>query len=83
MGQQLTFSCHDAIHRGDLHIEGNADEPDGLTFTDRHGNHIEYRTPIPATPTEPAPAPATPYIHPLGERLGRDDVWVNPSRVAS
>ena len=73
--------CHDAIHRGDLHVHGNADEPDGLTFTDRDGNVIEYRTPVPATPTEPCPAPEQPYIHPLGEELDHSNVWVRPSKA--
>ncbi len=74
--------CHDAIHRGDLHIHGNADEPDGLTFTDRDGNVIEYRTPTPAAPTEPTPAPDRPYIHPLGEELDHSNVWVMPSKAS-
>jgi hypothetical protein len=73
--------CHDAIHRGDLLVHGNADEPDGLTFSDRDGNVIEYRTPVPATPAEPCPAPERRYIHPLGEELDHSNVWVRPSKA--
>ena len=75
-------SCHDAIHRGELHVDGNADEPDGLKFTDRHGNPIEYRTPVPAPPAGPTPTPIARYRHPLGDRMGTDDVWVNPSKAS-
>ena len=74
--------CHDAIHRGDLHVHGTADEPDGLTFTDRDGNVIDYRTPVPAAPTEPTPQPDQPYTHPLGEELDHSDVWVRPSQAS-
>ena len=74
-------SCHSAIHDGRLHISGDADDPFGLTFTDRHGNAIEYRTPTPAEPTGPPPEPDRAYVHPFGERLDHNDVWVNASRA--
>jgi len=73
--------CHTAIHDGRLNITGNADDPFGLTFTDRHGNPIDYRTPTPPAPTGSPPTPERPYPHPLGERLDHNDVWVNPSRA--
>jgi len=76
--------CHDAVHRGDLHISGNADDPNGLVFTDRNGFVIDH-TPRPSLPTGPPPQPKQPYQHPLGERLRPDDIWVDPSpwRAAS
>ena len=69
--------CHDAIHRGDLHVSGDADQPDGLTFTDRYGRVIDH-TPRPSPPDRPPPEPSHPYVHPLGERLRSDDIHVNP-----
>ena len=57
-------------HRGQLGITGNADDPNGLTFTDRHGLVLDPAgQPIP--PTRPPPAPSKPYEHPTGERLQR------------
>lgn len=75
--------CHTAIHNGRLTISGDADDPHGLAFTDRHGNPIDYRTPTPPRPSRPPPQPNRPYIHPLGERLDHRDVWVNPSRATA
>jgi hypothetical protein len=61
--------CHQAIHRGDITVEGNADHPDGLTYRRRDGTIIE--TPPPPVPPDKLPhAPA--YVRPLGERLQRD-----------
>ena len=57
-------------HRGQLGITGNADEPDGLTFTDRHGLVLDPAG-QPILPTEPPPSPAKSYEHPTGERLQR------------
>jgi HNH endonuclease len=62
--------CHRLHHKGLLGISGNADEPDGLTFTDAHGRVIDPAA-HPVKPTGPPPAPARPYEHPLGERLSR------------
>jgi hypothetical protein len=61
---------HRHHHRGHLGIAGNADDPDGLTFTDRHGRVIDPAA-HPIRPTGPPPAPAKPYEHPTGERLQR------------
>jgi hypothetical protein len=49
---------------------GNADQPDGLTFTNARGDPITSAPNI-TKPTGPPPAPAKRYIHPLGERLDR------------
>jgi hypothetical protein len=54
-------------------ISGNADQPDGLTFTDPHGNVIDPSA-RPIKPTRPPPAPAKPYEHPIGERLHKRDL---------
>jgi hypothetical protein len=66
----LCPACHRAHHRGRLGITGNADHPDGLTFTDPHGQVIDPAT-RPRKPTGPPPGPAKPYEHPTGERLQR------------
>ncbi len=59
---------HRLHHQGQLGIAGNADEPDGLTFTDRDGRVLDPAA-HPIVPTGPPPAPAKPYEHPIGERL--------------
>ena len=61
---------HRLHHLGLLGISGNADDPDGLVFTDPAGRVIDPAA-RPAIPTGPPPAPAKPYEHPLGERLQR------------
>ena len=61
---------HRLHHHGQLGIAGNADDPDGLTFTDRHGRVIDPAA-HPRPPTRPPPSPAKPYEHPTGERLQR------------
>ena len=67
----LCPGCHRLHHRGQLGISGDADQPDGLTFTDAHGNVIDPAT-RPIKPTGPPPrVPTKPYEHPLGERLQR------------
>jgi hypothetical protein len=62
--------CHRLHHQGQLGITGDADDPDGLTFTDPHGRTIDPTT-HPTKPTGPPPSPTRPYGHPLGERLYR------------
>jgi hypothetical protein len=66
----LCPSCHRAHHRGQLGITGNADLPDGLTFTDPHGRILDPAA-HPTKPTGPPPPPTRPYDHPLGEPLQR------------
>ena len=67
----LCPGCHRLHHQGKLGITGNADHPDGLTFTDAHGQVIDPAT-RPIKPTGPPPhGPTKPYEHPLGERLQR------------
>jgi hypothetical protein len=64
----LCRSCHRAHHKGQLGITGNADQPDGLIFTDRDGRTIDPAMRV-AKPCGPPPQPVHPYRHPLGERL--------------
>ncbi len=69
--------CHHLIHRGKINITGNADEPDGLTFTDEHGRTL-IRYPVPTPPTGPPPEPAEPFRHPTGERFDTRWLWFKP-----
>jgi hypothetical protein len=66
----LCPSHHRLHHQGRLGIAGNADHPDGLTFTNARGDPLTGAA-RPAKPTGPPPPPATPYQHPSGERLER------------
>ena len=67
-------------HRGLIGIAGNADEADGLVFTDRHGTPLTAAA-LSATPTRPPPSPAQPYEHPLGERLDRRAITFREPRA--
>jgi hypothetical protein len=69
-------SCHRRHHGGEFHIAGDADDPHGLVFTDRHGRPITR--PKPKPPTGPAPPPAKRHRHPLGERLDTSQLWFPP-----
>jgi len=63
---------HRFHHRGELGITGNADDPDGVVFTDARGRPLERC----GTPTPPTGAlPTGNWSHPTGERL--DDRWVD------
>ena len=71
---------HRLHHRGQLGISGDADDPDGLVFTDSRGRRLTgCGRPAPPGPELGAAAerlrlqPAT-YVHPPGERL--DTRWV-------
>ncbi len=66
---------HRLHHRGQLGISGDADEPDGINFTDSRGRPLAPSgTPIP--PTEPAPTGD--WTHPTGERLDDNCVVFSP-----
>ena len=75
--------CHRQHHRGLLGIVGDANRPDGLTFTDANGRVIDPAT-RPIKPTGPPPAPHRPYRHPTGERLEPRWLWFpsGPANVA-
>ena len=64
----LCRSCHRQHHLGQLGIEGNAEQPDGITFTDAKGRTLDPAA-RPRPPTGPPPQPQQPYAHPTGERL--------------
>ena len=64
----LCRSCHRQHHLAQLGIEGNAEQPDGITFTDATGRALDPAA-RPRPPTGPPPEPKQPYAHPTGERL--------------
>jgi hypothetical protein len=64
-------------HNGLLGITGDADVPDGVTFTTATGVVLLPPGPPPEPETMPA---AAPYAAPTGERLRRHDVWFNRRR---
>jgi hypothetical protein len=61
---------HRLHHRGGLGIAGDADEPDGVSFTDDRGRRLD-RCGHPIPPGE-TPPPAGNWVPPSGERL---DPW--------
>jgi len=66
----LCPSDHDALHRGEFTITGNADIAGDLKFHDRHGRLIPgVAKPNPPTGPPPAPPPGKKYTHPTGERF--------------
>ncbi len=78
---------HRAHHQGRLGISGDADEPDGLVFSDHQGRtlHPNGRPIPPGDP--PAVAARKHHIpsgnqkHPSGERLQSWAVYFNPPRT--
>lgn len=77
----LCHTHHRAHHLGHLDISGNPDEPDGLTFRDRHGRTLNRtgrpRVPTPGDPIGVAAAAGIEpgrYQHPTGEPLRTDAV---------
>jgi hypothetical protein len=60
---------HRLHHRGKLGITGNADEIDGVTFTNEHGRPITQTGAKPEPPAGPPPKPASTYEHPYGEPI--------------
>jgi hypothetical protein len=67
---------HRMHHHGDLHIAGDPEQPDGLTFTNSRGRPIG---PAPPPPPGPLPDPAGRYRPPTGERLHTDRILWNPN----
>jgi len=55
-------SCHRAIHRGDIHVSGNPDDPDGLQILDGNGR----------PPPRPGPRP-TSYLPEAPQAYGGPD----------
>jgi hypothetical protein len=62
-------------HLGHLGIQGDADDPDGVVFTDHRGHRLDScGYPVPPLQPEAAAAaglgiPAGAWSHPTGERL--------------
>lgn len=69
---------HRLHHKGKLGITGNADTPNGITFTDATGAPITTSGAKPERPTAPPPAPFKPYHHPLGERCDYGYIYFRP-----
>jgi hypothetical protein len=69
---------HRMHHRGELGITGNADQADGITFTNRHGRVIATTGARPQPPGAPPTAPTGVYAHPVGERLDQRWLYFNP-----
>jgi hypothetical protein len=70
---------HRMHHQGRLSISGNADDPDGLVFSDDRGRRLEPCG-APAPPTQP-PRPANGYTPPLMGRVDWNYVglgWPDP-----
>lgn len=71
---------HRMHHRRRLHIEGDADKPATMVFTDSSGRPIHRSGANPVQPNGPPPGIRGSYEHPLGERLdGRWVTFVNPN----
>jgi hypothetical protein len=80
LGALCTFH-HDAIHRGELTITGNADHPDTLVFIDALGRVMHAIVPPtpPADPSlDPPHATAPSYRHPPGERIDNRCLYFTP-----
>jgi hypothetical protein len=68
---------HRQYHQGVLGVAGNADETNGVLFTDHHGRVLDHH-PAPRAPTRPPPQGS--YRHPTGERLDARWIdWIHPN----
>ena len=71
---------HRLHHRGGLGITGNADEPDGVVFTDARGRRLaSCGRPVPPGDN---PLAAGNYTHPSGEGLDPHSVYFNEARTS-
>ncbi len=66
---------HRMHHQGRLGIEGNADEPDGLAFTDRHRRPLGRAGPAPPDLSPDWIAPPSNWTPPTGEPIHTQ--WVD------
>jgi hypothetical protein len=74
---------HKLLHLGKLRINGNADVPGGLRFSDERGRELVHH-PSPVSPPAAPPRPAARYEHPSGEPLQRDWTglgWTHPNAL--
>ena len=72
---------HKMHHQGRLAIEGNADEFDGVTFTDERGVR-RHGSGVPVLPTGPPQNPVKPYERPLRERFDWNWNWIGLGWIA-
>jgi hypothetical protein len=70
---------HRMHHQGLLGLTGNADTPNGLTFTNHHGLVLDHAG-QPRAPSPEAIPTVAPYQGPTGERLHKDAVCFNRRR---
>lgn len=70
---------HRLHHHHKLGITGNADQSDGIAFTDAHGRALDPCG-KPIIPTRPPPKPEADYEHPVGGRMNYHYFagWVHP-----
>jgi len=70
---------HDAHHRGEFDVSGNADRPETLRFTGRDDVPIQALG-VPTPPTGPLPRPPAghEYAHPVGERIQAKWLYFSP-----
>lgn len=68
---------HRAVHRGEISITGNADEPGGLVITDRSKRRRLTGRSAARPPTEPPAPPPNRYDHPWGNTINWRD-WIPP-----
>jgi len=72
---------HRLHHRGRLGIEGDADEPDGMVFTDDRGRRLDAcGHPVPPGTTTPPPGN---WIPPTGEPLDPWAIYFNEPALAA
>ena len=67
-------------HRGRLHITGNADDPNGVTFAMADGTPIRASGAKPKPPSGPPPPITGTWHHPIGQRLDTKYVNFHPPR---
>ncbi|MBV9920182.1 MAG: DUF222 domain-containing protein [Pseudonocardia sp.] len=79
---------HRMLHNGLIGITGHADDPDGLTVTDRWNRRLDPTgkpTPPNRSPAETARAahiPTPTYRHPSGERISTRNAWFGAATAA-
>lgn len=70
---------HDAHHRGDFSVTGDADQREGLHFVDRDDRVIHaVGRPIPPSGPLPGPPSGHEYTHPRGEPIHQKWVYFSP-----
>jgi len=71
---------HRLHHRGQLGIDGNADDPDGITFTDARGRTLDAcGRPVPPGTSPPPPGN---WVPPSGEPLDPWPIYFNEPAAA-